>query len=625
MGDSRERSRGPPSGQQHRSCSALGGGGSKKQQGGTAMSRASASPAAKSVSPASRSLGGEGRRKQRASVAHANNTLPANHPQLAPSIFSRPSSYQSAPTQAVPAAAQQSRITGQPSAQPADFINSNASPSNSNAPILAKSSWPSPQFFAGQQRVLQQQSQQLNAFDIAAAFQRSVVVVPGLPRLAHAVSRVVSSRPPAANAAAASPAPRPSTFTHTAVVGPRFIAPSKPLSTASLGKPLPTASLGGVSGGCGSPLQQFLMQERPKLRASGSSLNGSVSSNCRDTAAAHYPPPVFKQAATHAESVDKTSSILRSSSSLSRLSDFKATDNTAESVAVPRACCGYPLHAMDVSQLFRGGLSCQLRPLAPPSPLRELDCRSSIQLLEDAEAEATALVVSAQDRARALRAKAKQEIQEEEQRMRQAMETSLEIIAQKGVVAMVIDLVLKVDVECPIEAIKRFGRADQLLAFKEKSLVQHFPSGELLLRTEDYMVWDEEGRAYLQRDAHRQRSSFGSFWTKHQSKVHASDRPAVLLKPPSFIDPLDSDINRRMPSLWEPQTSFDFQPFKLPAFAASSSPSEASPREHRIHESPQPQVVLKAGSSGVQHADLNSTSAKQTQAEGGTSDRQPMQ
>ncbi|KAL8446938.1 hypothetical protein Emed_004695 [Eimeria media] len=660
MGDSRERSRGPPSGHHHhRSSSTTSGGGSKKQQqqqqqqGGPHVSKAHASPAAnKAVSPGPRSVGGEGRRKHRGSAAHANNTSnnqqpTTNHPQLAPSIFSKPSSHQAAPpTQAVPAAAvaaQQARIIRQqPSALSANFMSSHASPANSNMPVLAKTGWPPSQFFAGQQHLLQQQQtqQQLTAFDINAAFQRSVVVVPGLPRLAHAVARVVASRGPppppppaaaaaaaAANVAAAAPhASRAPTFTQPAARGPRFIPPSRPLSAVSLG---------GVSGGCGTPLQQFLMQDRPLLRASGSSLDGSVSSSCRDTPAAYYPPPpVFKQAATHAESIDITSSLLRSTSNLSRSSDIKSNKDTVESVVVPRACCGYPLHAMDVSQLFRGGLSCQLRPLAPPPPpFREVDCRSSIQLLEDAEAEASALVVSAQEKARALRAKAKEEIDEEERRLRAAMETSLESIKQKykneceqqkelqrreeaqvnvilakdkkanlqGVVAMVIDFVLKVDVECPIEAIKRFGRADQLLSFKEKSLVQHFPSGELLLKTEDYMVWDEEGRACLQRDAQRQRSSFGSFWTKHQSKVHASDRPAVLLKPPSFVDPLDNDINRRMPSLWEPQNSFEYQPFKLPAFAASSSPSEASPRECLPQETPPPiQVVLKTGSNGMQ-------------------------
>lgn len=98
------------------------------------------------------------------------------------------------------------------------------------------------------------------------------------------------------------------------------------------------------------------------------------------------------------------------------------------------------------------------------------------------------------------------------------------------------------------------------------------------------MTWDEEGHALLERDASRHRQSFGSFWTKHQSKVHTSERPAVLLKPPTFVDPLDKDIHRRLPSLWEPQGSTEFQAFTLPAFAASSpsgGPSDAS-SEHEI-------------------------------------------
>ncbi|KAL8273352.1 hypothetical protein Esti_002684 [Eimeria stiedai] len=650
MGDSRERSRAPPSGQHHRSSTASGGGGSKKQQGGAPSSRA----CAKAVSPGVRSLGGEGKRKQRASAANASNALPVNRPQLASSFISRPSSLQCPPTQAVAAVAQrpqsqqQRQNIGQPSAIPANFTNSNATPSSGNTAILPKASWPPAQFFAGQQRPMQQPTQQLSAFDVGAAFQRSVVIVPGLPRLSHAVSRAISTRPPAANAPAAVPTARAPTFPYSAALGPRFIAPGKPVSSASLGN---------VGAGIGSPLQQFLMQERPLLMASGSSRDGSLSSSCRDTPAPYYPAPVFSQAATHAESADNTSSLLPSASSLSRASDLKAPISTVESAVVPSACCGYPLHAMDVSQLFSGSLSCQLRPVALPLPVREADCRSSIQLLEDAEVQATAFVVSAQERARDLRAKAKQEIDEEERRLRESMEASLETIAQKykneceqqkelqrrkeahvnvilardkktnlqGVVAMVIDFVLKVDLECPIEAIKRFGHADQLLAFKEKSLVQHHPSGELLLRTEDYMVWDDEGRAYLQRDAQRQRNSRGSFWTKHQSKVHASERPAVLLKPPSFIDPLDSDINRRMPSLWDPQSSFEYQPFKLPAFAASSSSSEASPREHLSHESPIPPVALKIAGSGMQSTSFNNTPAKQMQTQGSPSGRKAKQ
>ncbi|KAL8439565.1 hypothetical protein Efla_007425 [Eimeria flavescens] len=146
----------------------------------------------------------------------------------------------------------------------------------------------------------------------------------------------------------------------------------------------------------------------------------------------------------------------------------------------------------------------------------------------------------------------------------------------------VLNFVLRVDVQCPVEAVKLFGRAEQLLPFKEKAtLVRHFPSGELLLRPDDYMAWDKEGKAFLQR-ARGSNTALGSFWTRHQTRIHSSDRQAVLFKPPSFDDPLDKDMSRRLPSLWEPQPRAAFQKFKLPAFAASSSssssPSEASPR-----------------------------------------------
>lgn len=141
-----------------------------------------------------------------------------------------------------------------------------------------------------------------------------------------------------------------------------------------------------------------------------------------------------------------------------------------------------------------------------------------------------------------------------------------------------LDLVLKIDVQCPIEAVKLFGLPGKLMAFKEKPVLHH-PSGELLLRPEDYITWDAEGRALLERDANRHRPSFGSFWTKHQSKVRTSDRPAVLVKSKSFADLLEKSITRRMPSRWQTGTIEDFEPFKLPSFAGSpisSLPSDES-------------------------------------------------
>ncbi|KAL8436127.1 hypothetical protein ACSSS7_001984 [Eimeria intestinalis] len=575
MGDARERSRGPHSGQQHRSPT--NGGGSRKQQGSPSFTRPSASPAAvKAASPASRLLGGEAKRKQRASAASANKATPTSQLQPAASTFSGPYSSQSAATQAVPAAAHQpqlQQLRGRTEGQ-SPSVSANLS-FNSSGATSTKPSWAPQQSFARQGLSMRPPVQQLSASDIAAAFQRSVVVVPGIPRLSQAVSRVAASRRPPANVAyatsamnvvrvapaakvaaarpaangaaaplaatapaatvaAAAPAARAPAFAYPPSMPHLVIAPDSPLSSSRLG---------GVSGRCGSPLQRFLMQDRPSLRGSGSSLSSS-----RDTPTPSRPPPVFKQAATHAEAADSASFLLR-----------QAMEKSLETLA----------------------------------QVHKEECEKEKELQRQKEAQVN--VILAKDK-----------------------NANLE-----SVVAMVIDRVLKVDVQCPIEAIKLFGRADQLLSFKERSNVQHHPSGELLLRTEDHMMWDEEGRAYLQRDAQRPRSSSGSFWTKHQSKVHASDRPAVLIKTPAFIDPLDSDINRRLPSLWEPRYPFNFQPFKLPAFAASSSPSEASPREPLTKQIPLPQGVSKTESRGMPSADISNYSIQAKQAPtGGPSPQQ---
>ncbi|OEH74662.1 hypothetical protein cyc_07154 [Cyclospora cayetanensis] len=271
------------------------------------------------------------------------------------------------------------------------------------------------------------------------------------------------------------------------------------------------------------------------------------------------------------------------------------------------ACCGMDLQPVSICQLF---LCSSSPPAKPALPAKQANCHSAIQQLQNAEDEATYLVLAAQDRASALRAQARAQAETEGQRLRSSMEASLEAIAEKhkreheadrqvcsqeeaevgGIlerdksanlprtVAMIVDLVLNVDVQCPIEAIKLFCYPEKLLAFKERAAFLHHPSGELLLRTEDHITWDQEGRALLERDALRHRHSFGSFWTRHQSRVHASDRPAVLVKTPSFVDPLDRDMNRRLPTLWEPQGTTEFVSFKLPDFALSSpscSPSES--------------------------------------------------
>lgn len=146
-----------------------------------------------------------------------------------------------------------------------------------------------------------------------------------------------------------------------------------------------------------------------------------------------------------------------------------------------------------------------------------------------------------------------------------------------------LELVLKIDVQCPVEAVKLFGRPGELMAFKEKP-VQHHPSGELFLRPEDYITWDAEGRALLERDANRHRPSFGSFWTRHQSKVHTSYRPAVLVKSQTYADPLEKSITRRMPSRWQTGTIGDFEPFKLPSFAGS--PISSLPSDESVSHEP---------------------------------------
>lgn len=148
------------------------------------------------------------------------------------------------------------------------------------------------------------------------------------------------------------------------------------------------------------------------------------------------------------------------------------------------------------------------------------------------------------------------------------------------------DLVLKVDVECPVEAIKLFCSPGALLQFAAKASFQHIhhhPSGELMLLPEKCLTFDGGAAHSLSfgvPDGPRRRSCFGSFWAKHQSKFHSSERPALLLPLPAFEDPFDKDINLRLLSRWETQRqdAESFQPFKLPPFAASS-PSSSTPSD----------------------------------------------
>ncbi|CDJ45468.1 hypothetical protein, conserved [Eimeria tenella] len=320
--------------------------------------------------------------------------------------------------------------------------------------------------------------------------------------------------------------------------------------------------------------------------------------NSRDTQS--FPTPVFIAAASHGRAADSPGLL---SNAVSCEGDTQRS-NSRRLDEGPVSCCGLSLQPLSITQLF----SDVPQPLSRATQSIEVDSRSAIRLLQDAEDDAAAVVLTAQEKSRALRERARAEAEAEGEWLRNDMEKLLETIVQKnkieregmrklhaqreaetnailardkqenlaGTVSMVVDLTLKVDVQCPVEAIKLFCPPERLLTFRKKSPFQHHPSGELLLKAEDYITWDEEGRALLARDALRHRQSFGSFWTKHQSKVHSSVRPALLLKTPHFDDPLDRDINRRLPSSWKPEADTDFQPFQLPAFAASSPSSAPS-------------------------------------------------
>ncbi|PFH35212.1 hypothetical protein BESB_060990 [Besnoitia besnoiti] len=104
--------------------------------------------------------------------------------------------------------------------------------------------------------------------------------------------------------------------------------------------------------------------------------------------------------------------------------------------------------------------------------------------------------------------------------------------------------VLKVDVSCPIEAVKRFGTRDQLVAFAEERSkramqVIHHPPGDAMERDTDIITWDDQGRARVEhRSASTKRRSvteLGSFWIRHQSRAEQhSSRPLVLLSTRSW-------------------------------------------------------------------------------------------
>ncbi|KFG55141.1 hypothetical protein TGFOU_225480 [Toxoplasma gondii FOU] len=109
--------------------------------------------------------------------------------------------------------------------------------------------------------------------------------------------------------------------------------------------------------------------------------------------------------------------------------------------------------------------------------------------------------------------------------------------------------VLKVDVSCPLEAVKRFGTTQQLVAFYEKRQkkthhVVHHPPGDILERDKDIITWDEQGRArveHLSASTHRRSvTKLGSFWVRHQNRgAQHSDRPLVFLNTHSWGDAHD--------------------------------------------------------------------------------------
>ncbi|KEP67495.1 UNVERIFIED_CONTAM: hypothetical protein HHA_225480 [Hammondia hammondi] len=109
--------------------------------------------------------------------------------------------------------------------------------------------------------------------------------------------------------------------------------------------------------------------------------------------------------------------------------------------------------------------------------------------------------------------------------------------------------VLKVDVSCPLEAVKRFGTTQQLVAFYEKRQkkthhVVHHPPGDILERDKDIITWDEQGQArveHLSASTHRRSvTKLGSFWVRHQNRgAQHSERPLIFLNTHSWGDAHD--------------------------------------------------------------------------------------
>lgn len=131
------------------------------------------------------------------------------------------------------------------------------------------------------------------------------------------------------------------------------------------------------------------------------------------------------------------------------------------------------------------------------------------------------------------------------------------------------DLTLKVDVSCPLEVVKRFGTRRQLLQLAMKTQesprqIVHHPPGDTLERDTDVITWDEEGHARVEHKSastHQRRvTDMGSFWVRHQSKVHQhSNRPLVLLSTHSWQedDDLEGAEFPRLGSILEPSDSVE--------------------------------------------------------------------
>lgn len=115
-----------------------------------------------------------------------------------------------------------------------------------------------------------------------------------------------------------------------------------------------------------------------------------------------------------------------------------------------------------------------------------------------------------------------------------------------------------------MEVVKRFGTRRQLLDLATKRQesprqIVHHPPGDVLERDTDVITWDDEGRARVEHrsaSTHQSRvTDLGSFWVRHQSKVHQhSNRPLVLLSTHSWQedDELEGGNFPKLGSFLEP-------------------------------------------------------------------------